>query len=354
MPQSPHPEELTFRIHPAGGGSEVPVSLLTQSLSTLRELIHLFALQEEGRTLRQRLRLSDELKRRYVLRCRPPQSGSFAVAGRVAGLTEDLFAPQLAASVVGNLREFSRAAVAGDQDRLLEMVPDSRLRNRILARLISLSPPAGSGHRYELCSGAGPGISLEETLPGRIEAWLKPTAERAEAQTVTGRLEAISFSEHRVTIIYRPRRRGLDCFYDEDIEPMLLENRRDLIQVTGRVLTDDDGHPVKIVEVEEIRELDLSPFVISEVPGRGWRLKASTPVELQPVLSENEQILRLQHDEWGLDVFAPTRPGLFDELKEQLLMLWTEYAREADEALSEPALRVKAALLAQFTEVPDA
>ena len=354
MPDSSHPDELTFKIHPAGGGSEVPVSLLTQCLATLQELIHLFALQQEGRTLRQRLRLSDELKSKYVLRCGPPKSGSFAITGHVASEAGDLFAPGQVATVMQHFQEFSREAVAGQQDRLLASVPDSRLRNRILSRLISLSPPAGSGHRYELFNGTGPGISLEETLPGRIEGWLKAPAERAEVQTVTGRLEAISFTEHRVTIIYSPRQRALNCFYDEDIEPMLLENRRDLIQVTGRVITDDDGHPTKIVEVGEIRELDLSPFVITEIPGSQWKLKAVQPVNLHPFLSNNEQLLCLQHEAWGLDVFAATRPELFDELKEQMLMLWSEYAREEDGALSAPALSVKSALIAQFTEVPHA
>lgn len=354
MPQSLQPDELTFKIHPAGGGSEVPVALLTQSLSTLQELIHLFALQEEGRTLRQRLRLSDDLKSKYVLRCRPPESGSFAVSGRVAGLGSDFFAPQQVAKVMEHFQEFSRAAVAGDQNRLLDIIPDSRLRNRVLSRLISLSPPAGSGHRYELFNGAGPGIPIEESLPSRIEQWLKPPAERAEVQTVTGRLEAISFSEHRVTIIYQPRRRALDCFYEEDIELMLLENRRDLIQVTGRVIMDDDGHPAKIVEVGEIRELDLTPFVITEVPVGDRRLKALAPISVQPFLSENEQLLCLQHEALGLDVFAPTRPELFDELKEQLVMLWSEYAQEADDALSPPAFRLKQALLAQFMEVAHA
>ena len=111
MSTSPHPDQITFKIHPAGGGVEVPVSLLTQSLTTLQELIHLFALQAEGRTLRQRLRLSDEIKNKYVLRCRPPESGSFSVTGRVTGLAEDLFASQQVAEVLESFQNFSRATV---------------------------------------------------------------------------------------------------------------------------------------------------------------------------------------------------------------------------------------------------
>jgi hypothetical protein len=354
MPDSPHANQLTFKIHPAGGGSDVPVSLLTQCLNALQEMIHLFALQEEGRTVRQRLRLSDELKSKYVLSCAPPMTGSFSVSGHVAIPTDDLFARQKVEKVMASFQDFSREAVAGDQNRLWDIVPDSHLRNRMLSRLITLSPPAGSGHRYELFNGVGPGISFDESLPGRIEGWLKPATQRAEVQTVTGRLDAISFSEHRVTIIYAPRRRGLECFYSEDIEPMLLENRRDLIQVTGRVIMDDGGHPSKIVEVEEIRELDLSPFIVSEISGNNWRVKSIQPMTLVPTLSENEQLLCLRHDAWGLDVFAPTRSELFEEFKEQMALLWEEYALEDDSLLSDVALNVKRRLREQFKEVSNA
>ena len=85
MSNAPDLDQITFKIHPVGGGSEVPVSLLLQIFSKLQELAHLFALQEEGRTVRQSLRLSAELKRKYVPHLRPPEIGSFVVIGRVAG-----------------------------------------------------------------------------------------------------------------------------------------------------------------------------------------------------------------------------------------------------------------------------
>jgi hypothetical protein len=352
---SAHPDLLTFKIHPADGGSEVPVSVLTQSLSTLQELILLFALHEEGGALRQRLRLSEELKTHYVLHCRPPQPGSFAVTARVGSRGgRDLFPHERIVKVVGNLNTFARAAVAGEEARLTELLPDSRLRNRALSRLINLSPTAGSGYRHELGNGVGPLAVLDESLSVRIEAWLKSPAERAEIQTVTGRLEAISFSDHKVTIHYAPKGRWLECIYEDDVEPMLLENPRGLIQVTGRVVSDEEGHPRKIVEVEEIREVDLSPFVVDVIPvGRG-AIQARSAVSLTPVLSESEQFLCLEHPAWDLDVFAPTRQELVAELREQLAMLWMEYATEDDAALSEPALRLKAALLTDFREVQHA
>jgi len=354
MANAPDLDQITFKVHPPGGGSEVPVSLLLQIFSKLQELVHLFALQEEGRTVRQRLRLSEELKRKYVLHLRPPEAGSFAVTGRVAGRGADLFEPEQVRRVVGQMHRFSHAVVSGDEDQIRELVPDGRLRHRVLSCLSALCPPPGSGYRYEMAPATGSGVSLIETLPTRIDEWLTTPEERAEVRTVTGRLEAISFGEHKVTIIYQPKSRPLGCFYDEDIELMLLENRRDLIQATGRVLMDDDGHPKRIDEVEQIRDLDLSPFVLGEIEDRDFRLHPRNPLSLLPVLTDDEQFMCLEYAPWSLDVFATTRAELFAELKEQIIMLWREYARERDEALSEPAKQVKRQLLADWEEMANA
>ena len=351
MSNAPDLDQITFKIYPVGGGSEVPVSLLLQIFSKLQELVHVFALQEEGRTVRQRLRLSDELKRKYVLHLHPPESGSFVVTGRVAGRGTGLFEPEQAQRVVEQMYRFSQVVGAGHEAEVLQLMPDSHLRHRGLSCLSALCPPPGSGYRYEMISSAGPAIALDETLSVRIEGWLTTPEERAEVRTVTGRLEAISFGERKITIIYQPKSRPLECFYDEDIESMLWENRRDLIQVTGRVLMDADAYPKRIDEVEQIRDLDLSPFVLSKIEGRTFRLKPRNPISLLPILTDDEQFLYLEHAPWSFDVFATTRAELLAELKEQMLMLWQEYAREPDESLSEPAQKVKQQLLADWEEI---
>ncbi len=116
----------------------------------------------------------------------------------------------------------------------------------------------------------------------------------------------------------------------------------DLIQVTGQVVDAEDGHPRQIVEVSRIEELDLSPFVITEFAPA---VPLATPLRLDPFLSDDEQLLRLEQPELDIDVFAPTRGELWNELREQLAMLWQEFAQERDEMLSEPARQLKARLL---------
>lgn len=353
MPTPLQADQIALTVHPAGGGSEVSVAFITQGLNALQEMVYLAALQAEGRTLHERLRLPDELRSRYLLQCAPPQVGSFAILGRVvdrSGLA-DLLSPQQVARVVSIVLASSAAISAGDSAELARQMPDSRLRNRMVACTARLSPPVGSGHRCEVSGADVSPISFDENLPSRLEPLLRPAEAQREIQTVTGRLQAIDFVKHVLRIHHAPSRRVLECFYEEDVESMLLDNRRDLIQVTGQVVLDEQGQPKEIVAVDQIWDLDLSPLALSEVDVRDVHLHAHETLELAPVLSEDEQLVCLIHEPWSLDVFAPTRAELLIEAKEQLAMMWKEYVQVSDDMLSEPAQRVKRQLSKDWVEV---
>ena len=97
------------------------------------------------------------------------------------------------------------------------------------------------------------------------------------------------------------------------------------------------GEGLRVRETR-IEEMDLSPLVVREfVAGVVLR----EPLWLTPMLSEDWELLRLEFGELDIDVFAPTRRELQEELEEQLAMLWAEFALEADEKLTEPAIELK-------------
>lgn len=337
-----HPDSIEFRILPSDGGNEVPVGLLLQGLHGLQQLIHFSALSVEGRSVRQRVRVSSEIQQRYTLHCRPPEPGSFKVAGRVGDLRGSLVATGDVSAVMGLVHGFAHATLAADGPQLVRLVPDGRLRVKMLDCLRGMAPPPGAGYAYEFQNSVGAPVRIDEVLSAQVEQVLRPPALRQSVRTVTGQLEAIAFSEHRLSLLYAPKGRTLECLYDESLEPMLFENRRDLIQVTGQVVEAEDGHPRRIVEVSRIEDLDLSPFVVAEfAPG----VVLHQPLRLEPFLSDDEQLLRLQYSELDIDVFAPTRTELLGELREQLAMLWSEYAREEDSALSTASRQLKQTLV---------
>jgi hypothetical protein len=72
---------------------------------------------------------------------------------------------------------------------------------------------------------------------------------------------------------------------------------------------------------------------------------------LVPSLNEEATSLLLLSDETlGIDVFAPDRETLVDELAEQLLFQWDAYGLEDPERLTVGARRLRDALLARMRE----
>lgn len=337
--------DITFKIHPPDNGNEVPVSLLIQSLGTLEELVLLFAYQEEGNVLRHRFRPNTDLLARYELRMSAPQAGSYAMPGHLTSQRPELFDAVKHHNVVHKFQEFGKAIEAGDRKRKTELVPESRLRERILRDFSNLCPPAGSGYTVELLNGTGKGFMLKETTRRSILEAIDPSATRIEPQTVTGQLDAVRFNERKLDLYYAPKRRKLECTYSDELEPMLWENRRDLIQVRGKVVLDIDGHPQRIDDVEEILELDLSPFRLREFPVGSGAVRLNDPMLLTPYMSEDQQLICLTHEPWDLHVFAPTRSELSQELEVHMRMLWDEYAVEDDDVLDARAIELKQQLL---------
>jgi hypothetical protein len=117
------------------------------------------------------------------------------------------------------------------------------------------------------------------------------------------------------------------------------------------MVLDAQGVPKKIVNVTDIRDLDLSPFVVERVVQGGLTLKVKQPIELRLGQDETLQLLELRDERLGLHVFAETRESLHTELNEQFAMLWGEYACASDDELDEPARELKSALLDVFEVV---
>lgn len=90
--------------------------------------------------------------------------------------------------------------------------------------------------------------------------------------------------------------------------------------VLAQILS-DAGAPKKIIDVNDIRELDLSPLAVDTVKVGGLMLKATRGITLEPATDETQQLICVSNSELGIDAFARTREGLVGELNEQIGML---------------------------------
>lgn len=347
----------TFSFHIEGGEEHihaVPAAVLVQILENAQRAFELIGVHVEGRGIKERARVPSATSQRFQLVCQVPIPGSYAMPVTVGGAGE-LFSADLANKAFGIFRGVMEHVTARNTAGLAAVLPDERIRRRVLESVKGMSPRADA--QWKLSLRDEQDISFAtfdvETIPF-VENTLVPVEQREAARVVTGELKSIDFTERKVTIIYPPTSKELACIYEESVEDLLYEKRRDLIQVTGRVLLDEQGAPKQIIDVTDIRDLDLSALIFDSVRHGALTLKATHVLTLEPTLDETKQLLCIEHGGLGIDVYATTREALLAELHEQLGMLWQEYAQAPDEELDAPARQLKQALLARFTEVTHA
>ena len=347
----------SFSFHIESGepqGNVVPASVLVQILQNAQQAFELIGVHVEGRSINQRVRVPAATSQRFQLICQLPEAGCYALPVIVGGSSE-LFESEQAEKAFHIFRNVMERVSNRNATGLTDALPDERIRRRVLEAVKGMSPRADAKWTLSLHDSTNATFASfdGQTIPF-VQDTLVPAAQREASRVITGELKNIDFIERKLTIIYLPTSKELDCLYDEALEDLLYERRRDLIQVTGRVLLDDQGRPKKIIDVTDIRDVDLSPLEISTVRHGKVSLRVAPALLLEPTLDDSQQLLCVEDDELGITVFAPTREALLVELNEHLAMLWQEYAQARDEDLDDLALQLKQTLLARMTTVTHA
>jgi hypothetical protein len=289
------------------------------------------------------------IEKHFPVRCLVPKQGSYALP-LLIGNSDDLVSPQEVQNVVASVLACIDGLFHGDESPF-HALRNPRYRIRVLDAFRTMLPKAGSPWKLGLKGSTQTEILLSGEDARKVSV-LKERLRRQEvvAQTITGYLQAMEFENHRVTILYPENNRELECFYDTEWEPELIEARRGLVQVTGTVVVDADDLPLRISAVENIEPLEMSDFEVREVPWHGKRLIFNEPLLLALELTDSKQHLILKDDVFHIHVIAPTREDLLAELHEQIGVLWSEYALEDDGALSDAARALKLRLLSAIRE----
>ncbi|MBU3656280.1 MAG: hypothetical protein FGM23_08005 [Alphaproteobacteria bacterium] len=351
-------KELKFELHLEGGradGHSVPVGVLVQVLTNTQRAFELIGFGIEGREIKERARLPAETMRKFELACEIPVDGSYAVPMTAGNTSADFWAEQIGEA----LDKFTELLVAVSSRSTLEIskiLPDSRLRKKVLEYIREMAPSPGTGWKLALYNSKKQKFAtFDDGVPIFINELTISQQRREESQTITGELKSIDFSKRKLEIIYPPKNRVLDCYYEENIEDLLYENRREMIQVTGKVIVDDAGLPREIVNVTNIQDLDMTDFEIKHVKSDGIFLCANNNIVMTPFLDESKQLISLDNDHIGICVYAETREKLLEDLNAQIIMLWREYVLAPATDLSADAINLRHALLETFSEEdPDA
>lgn len=352
----PDRAELILHIDgPVAQKHSVPAAVLVQVLENLQRAVELVGMHVEGKGIKHRARVPAATSRKFRLVCAVPKEGSYALPVTIGDPSADLLAGQQIQEAWSLLSGTVRSVYERQIEGLQKLLPDTALRKRVLEAIKGMAPHPGAGWTLQLQEPDGTAFAeLDESTAQFVQEAIVPAAQREVLETVTGELKSIDFAAHKLALIHPATSRILDCYYDETIEDLLYENRRQMIQVTGRVLLDEAGQPKEIIAVSDIRDVDLSPFELDRVHAGELSLKALAPLVLEPSLDETGQFMCLEDLDLGIIAYSQTREGLREELHSQIAMLWSEYALVGDDVLTEDAIALKQALLKTFEEIKNA
>lgn len=354
------PAEAKATIHIIGQemeNHEVPIDILVRVLAGLQQIVYLLATVQEKRSVGQRFRVPMEMQQLYSLRASIPQSGSYTIP---VVLKPELDNQQLLLDnykkIIINLEGFFLSLNSFDFNQAQNIFPDSKLRNRALRETRKFLPKADELWQLGFSrSDSVRELKLTNQVIDRIDNWLTQDTPEDAVMTVTGELIRIDFDKRLVVLRYPPTHQEIECIYLEELEDSMIENRRQMIQVTGQFTLDADRHPTKLTDVTRIEPVDLSPIVIREVPWDSKKLRLKVPLLLTPKMDEEtQQIFFLEEPQIGLHVFGYTRDELIHEINEQILMMWIEYVNVNVDDLALDARQLREKLVAKIEEVENA
>ena len=333
---------------PATRGHSVPVEVLTASLESLQKVVHLLARRRHDEPgTDSGASVPAEIRHRYSLICRLPTAGSYTVPITLSdslGSQSD-YMPDLS----GDLQHLFRAVQNQDESDLEWLFPAPRTRAAVSRALYDMVPKPRSGARLIVQSHSGRDIFVPDSKTGRfLKSLTGSPADHEVGRSVAGHLKEIDFDKRRIRLEHPPTGRQLTCSYPRQLEHMLVDWRRNLIQVLGEVTTGPDDIPKRIRSVDDIHLVDLSPIELREFITQGRRVRAREPIVFEPAMDDAYQHYVVRDGPFGIRLISLTRGDLETNLNEEMDVLWRHYACADDAKLTRAAQQLKQQLNGAF------
>jgi len=328
----------------------LPARNLIQALEGLQRTVHLVAMMREGREIRSRARITHEIEEHFQLHCAVPQPGSYYQSTFVADPNPGLPADQALKAVASDTRKLIRAISRKDEAAFKGVVVDSAYRGPILSSLEKAFKEQRGLYRLDIEDSSGAVIANSSTAFEAIEDLKKSRIPENTYSIITGYFNKVDFKERKISIQLHTGL-SINCIYDEEVEPALLENARDLIQVVGMVEVDENGNPKRVTDVQEVHAVDTSEIDILEILPDYLKSLSQNSMQAKVYLSEDNQTYFAKIEELEIETAAYTRSDLMDGLRAELDFLWKHIVKESDMALADDAIAVKINLQRYFKEM---
>jgi len=325
----------------------IPSDVLTRIIDGFQNIAwNLGAASEDAAYGERSRRISSDLKKKYMIQWGLPKEGSYVLT----------LYPPVEQKIDTTIMEVLMALGTGSFEKLKKIIPDSRLRSKLL-EILKFLPRVGENWLLKYTS-KNHSVSLDAKSSQKIKAWFSESLSAPqpdEVLTIKGELLRIDFEAKRVAVRYLPTHRSLDCYYLPEIEDSIVESRRGLIEVTGCFVLDREGHPERLTEVSVIQPVDLSPMNLDQYIQQDRKeLRLTRPLIFVPILDEEtKQLYVIRNESLNIEVDATTRETLMQNLEDQLVFLWDTYGSDLVDpnTLTKSALRLRQSLREQFEEI---
>lgn len=345
---------LHFDLRHDGATSHVlPAQNLIVALEGLQRTVHLVAMMNEGREVRTRARVTRDIESRFQLQCGTAEKGSYYQPTFIAERDQSLFSPVEVRQVAQLTRSILASLASEDEEAFKKTVADSAFRAPLLSSLEKMFGSQGNHFRLSVEDGKRQVIVDSVAATGSISRFRESRLTPDTHSIVTGYFNKVDFKERKLTLLIPATGRLINCLYDDAVEPVLLENARDLIQVVGTIEIDEDGNPIRITDVQEVHPVSTDSIDIVDLLPEYLKSKELNNLQVKVELSEDKQTYFARLDELGIDLAAYTRVDLVEALQAEIDFLWRNVARKLDEYLTPKAIELKTSLKRYFQEISE-
>jgi hypothetical protein len=345
---APTPE---FHLHFEGEATRdhtVPAAALVQAVQSIQRSIQLLASAYEGQEPKQRFRVSHDMERKYAVVFSLPQNGGYDLPYHIGSTAVALFDPDDIAAVTKQYQDVLAAIDSENAQALRRAVPMADTRRKLLSEFKKMQPPRRIGVIVSIEDASGKRLLDGRTVAEKLAPLAEVTPSVVQTRLVTGRLDALEFQKFSLRMTL-PTGKTLEGTYADDFEPMLVENRRQLIQVRGEAILNDDGSLHALNNITEIIEIDDSPITIMDFSAVQGPLRATQPLEFEVTFDADEGIgVYTATGPFHMLASGETRDDLERAIKETLAFLWREYVASDPETLSRDALSLRDQLTTTF------
>ena len=321
--------------------------VLADSLDGLQRAVHVAAMMHTGHQMKSRVCAPRDVRDSFVLHWQPSEKGSFCLPAHISGLESVEPNPDLCEAVADIVKKAMRSLHQGNRPNFKKAVPEKIYRSAMIESLVRVFDKRILEVRDEF----GNIVARSSTAMEALGIFERLGQKRRIHEVVTGYVDKLDFKKQILFLRTPSPRRVLRCRYEDDMQPLLLSNRRELVHVDGKVELDHNDDPVKISKVSGIREVDTSDINVVHLLPDYLERNGAEDLYVRVALSDCKQVYTAEMKELYLCQAADTREELVDIMKSWFRFLWRQYALADDETLTADAIEHKATLKKLFREI---